>query len=67
MHLLINDNKAIANKWFAAFNAHDLDALLVLYKDDAEHYCPKLKVHQPKTNGRIGERPGSDVVSGRAA
>ncbi|MBK6476680.1 MAG: nuclear transport factor 2 family protein [Flavobacteriales bacterium] len=41
------------HKWFAAFNAHDLDALLALYKDDAEHYSPKLKVHQPKTNGWV--------------
>ncbi|MBK9763052.1 MAG: nuclear transport factor 2 family protein [Flavobacteriales bacterium] len=46
-------NKSIATKWFAAFNAHDLDALLALYKDDAEHYSPKLKVHQPKTNGWV--------------
>ena len=46
-------NKSIATKWFAAFNAHDLDALLALYKDDAEHYSPKLKVHQHKTNGWV--------------
>ena len=46
-------NKAIALRWFAAFNAHDLEALLALYADEAEHYSPKLKVRQPETNGLI--------------
>lgn len=46
-------NKEIANKWFAAFNAHDLEALLALYHNEAQHYSPKLKVHQPSTNGLI--------------
>lgn len=46
-------HKAIALRWFAAFNAHDLEALLALYADDAEHYSPKLKVRQPETNGLI--------------
>lgn len=46
-------NKAIAMAWFAAFNAHDLDALLALYANDAQHYSPKLKVRQPETNGLI--------------
>ncbi len=43
----------IANKWFAAFNAHDIEALLMLYSENAEHYSPKLKVLQPETNGLI--------------
>ncbi len=46
-------NKAIAQRWFDAFNAHDLDALLALYADDAAHFSPKLKVRQPETNGLI--------------
>jgi ketosteroid isomerase-like protein len=46
-------NRAIALRWFAAFNAHDLEALLSLYSDDAEHFSPKLKVRQPETNGLI--------------
>lgn len=45
--------KAIAIKWFDAFNEHDLDKLLSLYADDAQHYSPKLKLHQPDTNGLI--------------
>lgn len=44
---------SIAGKWFDAFNAHDLEQLLLLYDDDAEHYSPKLKVRRPETNGLI--------------
>jgi hypothetical protein len=43
----------IARKWFAAFNAHDIDSLLALYHDDAVHYSPKLKMRRPETNGLI--------------
>lgn len=43
----------IAEKWFAAFNAHDLEALLALYADDARHFSPKLKIRQPETEGWV--------------
>ena len=43
----------IAHQWFNAFNAHDLDKLLSLYADDAQHYSPKLKLRQPETRGLI--------------
>jgi hypothetical protein len=33
----------IAYRWFEAFNEHDLDKLLALYHEQAEHYSPKLK------------------------
>ena len=46
-------NKAIANKWFDAFNQHNLEKLLTLYDDNAIHYSPKLKIRQPETNGLI--------------
>jgi limonene-1,2-epoxide hydrolase len=49
----MNDLKHIALKWFEAFNAHHLENLLSLYDENAEHYSPKLKVHQPETNGLI--------------
>jgi predicted SnoaL-like aldol condensation-catalyzing enzyme len=45
--------KNIATQWFKAFNNHNLEALLNLYDDNAEHYSPKLKIHQPNTNGLI--------------
>lgn len=49
MHL----NKTIAINWFKAFNQHNLNDLLSLYSNDAQHYSPKLKIRQPTTNGLI--------------
>jgi ketosteroid isomerase-like protein len=50
---MAHPNVLIAHRWFAAFNTHDLDALLSLYTDDAEHYSPKLKIRRPETNGLV--------------
>lgn len=52
-----DNNKAIATKWFAAFNQHNLEDLLALYNDNAVHYSPKLKVRQPETGGLIKGKP----------
>ena len=46
-------NKEIAQQWFHAFNTHDIELLLSLYDDQAEHYSPKLKLHQPESRGII--------------
>jgi len=46
-------NTLIAQRWFAAFNTHDLEALLALYADDAEHFSPKLKLRRPETCGWV--------------
>ncbi|HOZ87569.1 MAG TPA: nuclear transport factor 2 family protein [Bacteroidia bacterium] len=46
-------NKAIAMRWFEAFNQHRLGDLLSLYDDEAHHYSPKLKQRSPETNGLI--------------
>ena len=43
----------IAERWIDAFNRHDLEGLLALYDEDAEHYSPKLKVRRPETGGYI--------------
>ena len=43
----------IAFKWFDAFNEHNLEKLLDLYHDKAEHYSPKLRIKHPETNGLI--------------
>lgn len=53
MNGLILKNREIANQWFAAFNAHDLEKLLSLYHPNARHFSPKLKIRQPETNGFI--------------
>src|SRR5688572_23724124 len=46
-------NEFIAQQWFAAFNTHDLEKLLWLYDDNAEHFSPKLKIRKPETNGFV--------------
>jgi limonene-1,2-epoxide hydrolase len=46
-------NKQIAIKWFEAFNDHDLEKLLSLYDNNAQHYSPKLKIRIPETAGLI--------------
>src|ERR1700739_1030860 len=43
----------IAKKWFDAFNEHNLEKLLSLYDDNAQHYSPKLKARNPETKGLI--------------
>jgi ketosteroid isomerase-like protein len=51
-------NKKIALKWFEAFNHHDLEKLLSLYSDTAQHFSPKLKIRMPETQGLIkGKQP----------
>lgn len=47
------ENKQIAIKWFKAFNEHNLEDLLALYDNEAQHYSPKLKERQPETRGLI--------------
>lgn len=54
----MHNNTSIAQQWFAAFNEQNLEKLLALYDDNAQHYSPKLKIRQPETNG---------LVTGKAA
>lgn len=51
--MIAEQNKQIAQKWFAAFNEHNLEKLLALYHEQAEHYSPKLKIRQPATGGLV--------------
>ncbi len=44
---------ALAQRWLAAFNTKDLDALLALYQDDAVHLSPKLRDRRPETKGEL--------------
>lgn len=43
----------LAENWMAAFNSKNLEALLALYHEDAQHYSPKLKIRHPETKGLI--------------
>ncbi len=53
MQSLTDNNRQIATQWFDAFNTHDLEKLLQLYHDEAQHFSPKLKARLPETNGLI--------------
>lgn len=50
---MTEENLTIAHTWFEAFNTKDLEKLLSLYHEDAEHYSPKLRIRQPETSGLI--------------
>jgi ketosteroid isomerase-like protein len=52
------DPDAFAQSWLAAFNAHDLDAILAHYAEDVEHSSPTVV--------RLLAEP-SGVVRGKAA
>ena len=54
-HQLQNEN--IALKWLSAFNSHNLENLLDLYHENAQHFSPKLKLRHPETNGLIIGKP----------
>jgi hypothetical protein len=53
-------NKQIATKWFDAFNEHDVEKILLLYDENAEHYSPKLKLRMPETKGLINGKDSFD-------
>ncbi len=46
-------NLAIARAWMRAFNAHDVDALVALYDEQATHTSPKIRTLHPETGGKI--------------
>jgi hypothetical protein len=46
-------NKQIASNWLDAFNGRNLEKILSLYDDLAQHYSPKLKQRMPHTQGLI--------------
>jgi len=49
----MNSFQQIALQWFEAFNQHNIEMLLNLYTENAEHYSPKLKISKPETEGLI--------------
>ena len=48
-------NKTIAYRWFAAFNAHDLEGLLDLYADDAQVFMEYVRHVQGEDDMHVGE------------
>lgn len=53
LNFMPNQLQQIALRWFDAFNTKNLEKLLALYDDEAQHFSPKLKIRQPETNGLI--------------
>jgi len=49
-------NRELAEAWLRAFNAHDVDALIALYAENATHTSPKIRALHPDTGGRISGR-----------
>lgn len=47
------ENIRIGREWMRAFNAHDVDALVRLYADDATHASPKIRALHPDTGGKL--------------
>ncbi len=47
------DNLHIARSWLRAFNAHDVDALVALYDEQATHTSPKIRALHPETGGHL--------------
>lgn len=50
------ENLAIARAWMRAFNAHDVEALVALYADDATHTSPKIRALHPDSGGVLRGR-----------
>jgi ketosteroid isomerase-like protein len=45
--------RELAERWLACFERRDLDGLLALYRDDATHTSPKIRVRHPETGGML--------------
>lgn len=43
----------IADQWFKAFNAQDLEALLALHDEHAQHWSPRIRDLNPEGTGTI--------------
>ena len=52
-----HDASPLARAWLDAFNAHDVDALVALYAEDATHTSPKIRALHPDTGGKLVGKP----------
>lgn len=43
----------IARRWLACFERADVEGLLALYAEDAEHTSPKIRARHPDTGGAL--------------
>jgi limonene-1,2-epoxide hydrolase len=47
------ENLALGRAWLAAFNAHDVEALVALYAEACTHTSPKIRALHPETGGAL--------------
>ena len=57
-----DENREIGRAWMRAFNAHDVEALVALYADDATHTSPKIRALSRAAQARD---QGDEVVRHR--
>jgi hypothetical protein len=53
---------AFADRWFAAWNAHDLDAMMACYDPAIEHSSPFIKKYNDAIGG--GDEPSIRGIAG---
>jgi hypothetical protein len=65
---LINKARAddLAGRWIAAWNRHDLDAILALYRDDFTMASPYIMVVANEASGRLRGKPAVGAYWRRA-
>ena len=54
---MINDPHAFAAEWLAAWNAHDIEAVLEHFHEDAVFTSPFAAQLLPETHGRLTGKP----------
>jgi len=45
------DPESIAKQWIAAFKEHNIEKLIALYDNNAQHYSPRIEEKNPETKG----------------
>ncbi|SDL67305.1 nuclear transport factor 2 family protein [Nonomuraea jiangxiensis] len=51
------DPRAHADAWLAAWNAHDLDAVMACYAEDVDFVAPTVERRWGRADGRLRGRP----------
>ncbi|MEA3201597.1 MAG: hypothetical protein QOE90_3025 [Thermoplasmata archaeon] len=60
------DPEAFAQSWLAAFNAHDLDAIIAHYAEDVEHSSPTVVRLLGEPSGVVRGKPALRAYFERA-
>jgi hypothetical protein len=55
--ILKQEAKRFADQWIAAWNSHDVNAILAHYEEDVEYYSPMIQRVTGETSGRLHGKP----------